>query len=415
MFDAMDVGLITFVLAVLAGDWHLRTDQIGLIGSTGLLGMFVGALISGRVADQWGRKTVFQTTLLVFSVATFLTALAWNVWSMVIFRFVVGIGLGGELPVVATLLTEFIPSKSRARYVVLLESFWALGWLAAATIAYFLIPTYGWRIGLAVGAAPALYIWVVRRKLPESPRWYESKGRNEDAQRVMRQLEEESTRLTGQALQNVQAIEGEQPRRDTQFGFAELWTANYRRSTIMLWILWFGLMFGYYGIFVWLPTLLVRDGYSIVKSFGYVLIMTIAQIPGYFSAAYLVERVGRKIVIVLYLLLSAGAAYLFGHASTSTQILLWGCLMSCFNLGAWGAVYAYTPEIYPTRIRATGAGSAAAFGRIGGFLAPITVGLLLPSIGTKGVLGLNAALLVMSALSVGLMGIETKGKPLPDD
>ena len=182
----------------------------------------------------------------------------------------------------------------------------------------------------------------------------------------------------------------------------------------MLWILWFGLVFGYYGIFVWLPTLLVRAGYSMVNSFLYIIIITLAQIPGYFSAAYLVERIGRKPVIVLYLLMSAVCAYLFGHATSTTMILTWASLMSFFNLGAWGAVYTYTPEQYPTRDRATGAGAAAAFGRIGGLIAPILVGVLLPSIGRSGVLTMNAALLIVAAGAVGILGVETKGKSLEE-
>jgi putative MFS transporter len=182
----------------------------------------------------------------------------------------------------------------------------------------------------------------------------------------------------------------------------------------MLWLLWFGLVFGYYGIFVWLPTLLVKAGYSLVNSFFYVLIITAAQIPGYFSAAYLVERIGRKPVIVAYLLLSALAAFFFGRSTSTEQILTWACLMSFFNLGAWGAVYAYTPELYPTHVRATGTGSAAAFGRLGGVLAPIIVGILLPSIGRYGVLTMNAMLFAFAAAAVSVLGVETRSGTLEE-
>jgi putative MFS transporter len=182
----------------------------------------------------------------------------------------------------------------------------------------------------------------------------------------------------------------------------------------MLWALWFGLVFGYYGIFVWLPSLLVQAGYSLVNSFGYVVLITVFQIPGYFSAAYLVERLGRKPVIVAYLLLSGGAAVLFGDSRTTFNILLWASVMSFFNLGAWGAVYSYTPELYPTRIRTTGTGSAAAFGRVGGVIAPFLVGVLLPSIGRSGVLVLNAVLLMTAALAVAVLGFETKGRSLEE-
>ena len=414
LFDALDVGIVTFVMAALAKDWKLQPSQLGLIGSAGLAGMFVGAAISGVVADYWGRKKVFQVTLLVFAVTTLLCAFAWNLTSMIVFRFMVGVGLGGELPVVSSLLSEFIPGKHRGRFIVLLESFWAYGWLIAALVAFLLIPAHGWRIAFFIGAIPAFYIWIVRRKLPESPRWLESKGRTAEAEAVMCSLERESERLTGQPLPPADKGTDSEPVKLRRFSFAELWTPVYRTRTIMLWILWFGLVFGYYGIFVWLPTLLVKAGYSMVNSFLYVIIITLAQIPGYFSAAYLVERIGRKPVIVVYLLMSAVTAYLFGQATSTAMILTWASLMSFFNLGAWGAVYTYTPELYPTRDRATGAGAAAAFGRVGGLIAPILVGNLLPSIGRSGVLTMNATLLVVAAGAVGLLGVETKGKQLED-
>ena len=414
LFDAMDVGIITFVLAALAKDWQLPPDQIGLIGSAGLAGMFIGAAVSGIIADYYGRKAVFQITLLIFAITTLLCAVAWNVESMIAFRFVVGIGLGGELPVVASLLSEFVPGKHRGRYIVFLESFWAWGWLIAALVAYLIIPTYGWRVAFTIGAIPAFYIWVVRRKLPESPRWLERKGRYAEAEAVIKALEFESERITKIQLTLCEPSGAIEEGKTERFTFFELWTSQYLKRTLMLWILWFGLVFGYYGIFVWLPTLLVQSGYSMVNSFGYVVIVTLAQIPGYFSAAFLVERIGRKLVIISYLLLSALAAFLFGQATDTAQILVWASLMSFFNLGAWGAVYTYTPELYPTHARATGAGSAAAFGRIGGILAPITVGVLLPIIGRGGVLVLNATMLVMSACAVAVMGAETKEKILEE-
>ncbi|HUJ11054.1 MAG TPA: MFS transporter [Verrucomicrobiae bacterium] len=414
LFDALDVGIVTFVMAALAEDWKLQPNQLGLVGSASLAGMFLGAAISGIVADYWGRKKVFQVTLLVFAVTTLLCAFAWNVTSMVIFRFLVGVGLGGELPVVSSLLSEFVPGRHRGRFIVLLESFWAYGWLIAALVAFLVIPAHGWRIAFIIGAIPAFYIWVVRRKLPESPRWYESKGRLEEAEAVMSSLELESERLTGQPLPPAEEGTDSEPAKLHRFTFAELWTPAYRQRTIMLWVLWFGLVFGYYGIFVWLPTLLVKAGYSMVNSFLYVIIITLAQIPGYFSAAYLVEGIGRKPVIVVYLLMSAVTAYLFGQASSTAMILVWASLMSFFNLGAWGAVYTYTPELYPTRDRATGAGAAAAFGRVGGLIAPFLVGELLPTIGRGGVLTMNAALLVVAAGAVWVLGVETKGKQLED-
>ncbi len=414
LFDAMDVGIITFVLAPLAKDWKLAPTEVGLIGSASLAGMFVGALVSGILADRWGRKTVFQITLLVFALGTALCAVAWNVGAMLVFRFIAGLGLGGELPVVSSLMVEFIPSAHRGRFIVVLESFWAYGWFLAALIAFLLIPSHGWRLAFLVGAVPAVFVWVIRQKLPESPRWLESKGRVEEAGAIVSAMELETERRIHRRLAPMTETSELKTESLRSASFADLWKPAYLQRTVMLWILWFCLVFGYYGIFIWLPSLLVKAGYSMVNSFLYVMLITLAQIPGYFSAAVLVDRLGRRPVISAYLAMSATCAFLFGQATTTPGILLWASLMSFFNLGAWGGVYTYTPELYPTHVRATGAGSAAAFGRFGGVLAPLTVGWLLPHIGQGGVLSLNALMLLLAATSIAVLGKETRGKTLEE-
>lgn len=413
LFDAMDVGIITFVIAALARDWKLSPKEAGLIVSVGMGGMFVGALFAGLAADRWGRKRVFQVTLLVFSISTLLCAFAWNVASMCIFRFLVGVGLGGELPVVSSLMSEFVPARHRGRFVVLLESFWAYGWIAAAVIAFLVIPLYGWRIAFGIGAVPALYIWYLRRALPESPRWLSSKRRTNEAEDIVKTMENEITMKIGKPLDLPQETQGGGDKMGETIALSSLWS-RFCRPTLMLWILWFGLVFGYYGIFVWLPTMLIKAGHSMVSSFGFVIIMTIAQVPGYFSAAYLVERIGRKPVIVSFLLLTAVSAFFFGLSIGTTELVIWGCLMSFFNLGAWGGVYAYTPEQYPTLARTSGAGSAAAIGRIGGIIAPFVVGALLPTWGMSRTLMLNELMFVLAALSVALLGKETRGMSLEE-
>lgn len=416
LFDAMDVGIVTFVVVALARDWKLNPGQIGLIGSAGLAGMFVGAALSGWAADRLGRKAVFQVTLLIFSISTLLCSLAWNFESMMIFRFFVGLGLGGELPVVSSLMSEFVPAQARGKFIVLLESFWAYGWILAALIAYLIIPAHGWRIAFAIGALPAFYVWVIRRKLPESPRWLLSRGRTAEAESVLRQLEDESDRITKSAPRvrvnlELGVTDGAV---SEPASWRELWSTQFVARTTALWVLWFCLVFGYYGIFIWLPTLLVNSGFSIVRSFQFVLIGALAQIPGYFSAAYLVEKVGRRPVISVFLLMSGLTAICFGHSTTTFNIIFWSSLMSFFNLGAWGAVYTYTPELYPTRIRARGAGMAAAIGRIGGIVAPIVVGMLLPRIGRVGIMLLNAIFFFVGAAVVVWLGDETKGRVLEE-
>ncbi|MCY0882028.1 MAG: MFS transporter [Firmicutes bacterium] len=400
LFDSMDVGIISFVLAALIGAWHLHALMIGIVGSISLVGMAIGAVLSGLIADKVGRRAIYMTTLLVYSLATGLSALSWSVLSLIILRFIVGLGLGGELPVTSTLVTEFLPEKQRGRGIVLLESFWAVGWIVAALVAYLLIPHWGWRIAFVVGAVPALYVLYLRRNVPESPRYLEKKGRHKEAVQALRSL-------------GVKLDDTADPGRDEKpvpVPKGALWTARYRKRTIMLWILWLGMNFAYYGMFLWLPSVMVDHGFSLVNSLKYTLIVTIAQLPGYFSAAWLVEKWGRKLVLVVYASLSAVAAGLFGYASSSAELVVFGSLLSFFNLGAWGVTYAYTVEQYPTVLRASGSGVAMGFGRIGGIIGPLIVGMMLsahwPMIR---VFGLFAAVLLVVAISVGVMGKETKG------
>jgi putative MFS transporter len=391
--DAMDVGLISFVMAALATQWSLSSTELSWIGSIGFVGMALGATLGGLLADRVGRRQVFALTLLVFGLATGAAALSWSVGALLVFRFLIGLGLGAELPVASTLVSEYAPARLRGRLVVALEAFWAVGWVLAALIGYLVVPRSddGWRWALALGAVPALYAVVVRRGLPESVRFLELRGRTEEAEAAVRRFE----RAAGvpAVLSPPASPVTRRPR------LSVLWARGTRRPTAALWAVWFGINFAYYGAFTWLPTLLVADGFSLVRSFGYTLVITLAQLPGYAAAAYLVERWGRRPTLAVFLLGSALGAALFAAADAESSVLASGMVLSFFNLGAWGALYALTPEVYPTVLRATGAGAAAGFGRLASIAAPLSVPPLLDAGGTGLVFGAFAACFLLAALA----------------
>src|ERR687890_914582 len=226
--DAMDVGLISFVMAALAVQWQLSPTELSWIGSIGFVGMALGATLGGLLADRVGRRQVFATTLLVFGVATGAAALAWSVASLLVFRFLIGLGLGAELPVASTLVSEYAPARVRGRVVVLLEAFWAVGWLLAALIGYLVVPgsDAGWRWALALGAVPALYAVVVRRGLPESVRFLELRGRTAEAEAAVRRFEEAA---------GVDAVQSPLPQPQPSPGARALWAAGTRVRTAALW------------------------------------------------------------------------------------------------------------------------------------------------------------------------------------
>lgn len=376
LFDALDVGILSFVVAALAVDWNLTPTQMGWIGSVNSIGMAVGAVLCGILADKYGRKNVFMWTLLIFSLASGLSAFTTTLTAFLILRFIIGAGLGGELPVASTLVSESVEPHERGRIVVLLESFWAAGWILAAVISYFIIPEYGWRVALVLTAIPALYAVYLRIKLPDSKKY-----------------EAISKEARTSVMQNIKTV----------------WTKKYARATTMLWVLWFMVVFSYYGMFLWLPSVMVMKGFSLIQSFEYVLIMTLAQLPGYFTAAWLIEKMGRKWVLAVYLTGTALSALAFGFATDATMLVMFGMLLSFFNLGAWGAMYAYTPENYPTMIRGTGVGLAAGVGRVGGVIGPLVVGSLTAAgYGLGPIFTIFAIAIALAVIAVLVLGKETK-------
>lgn len=400
--DAMDVGLISFIIAALAQQWGIDKGQSGLIASVGFAGMAVGASLGGLLADRFGRRQVFAVTLLVYGVATGASALVGGVGLLLVLRFFVGLGLGAELPVASTYVSEFAPARIRGRLIVILEAFWAVGWTAAAVIGYFVVPAseHGWRWAFALGAIPAVYALVVRWGLPESPRWLAGRGRAEQAEAIVASFEAAagSRRAPSAAPATAPAPDAPDapaapvagahapaspsapaaPVAVTTGGrLAALWSAEFRGRTLSIWVVWFCVNFAYYGAFIWIPSILVDAGFSLVRSFGFTLVITLAQLPGYAVAAWLIEVWGRRLTLSVFLVGSAASAIVFGTVHTESAIIASGMALSFFNLGAWGALYAVTPEIYPTSSRATGAGWAAGVGRIASIAAPLIVPVLL--------------------------------------
>lgn len=407
MFDALDTGIIAFILTTLVKDWALTPAESGWIVSIGFIGMAIGAVCSGGLADRFGRKTMFATTLLIYSLATAACAFAPNLTWLLVFRFIVGIGLGGQLPVAVTLVSEYIPSHVRGRFIVLLESFWGLGWLVAALVSYFVIPKFGWQIAFLMGGLPALYVYVIIKKIPESIPYLINRGRIDEAHELVQEIERQA------GVPVIEHLVVKPVAEKQRVSFKQLWSGAFARRSLMLWLIWFGIVFSYYGIFTWLPSLLVKQGYTVVQSFEYVLIMILAQLPGYVCAAWLIERLGRKATLASFITACAISAYLFGQADSMFSVMVWGCLMSFFNLGAWGVLYTYTPEQYPANIRASGAGWASAIGRIGGIAAPIVVThMMVGHDGFHQVFMMFTLVLLAVALVIVVLGEETQGKTL---
>jgi putative MFS transporter len=423
-FDGMDGSLVSYLLPAVTPLWDLAHWQTGLVGSSLLIGILVGALGAGIAGDAIGRRRIMMYALALYCGATLVAAVAptWEIFFVA--RVIAGIGVGAEAAIIPPFISEFIPAKYRGIFLGAIAGFFAFGYVAAALLGRLFVPAFedGWRVAQVITAMPVLMLLWWRRKLPESPRWLIGQGRHREAAEVIETLEA-AVRRSGKQVPPVEAVAGPaatvappapvtRPR--TGAGLIEIWRDGLARRTAVLWLLWASIVFSFYGFFVWIPSLLVERGLTISSSLSYSLIITLAQIPGYYSAAYLNERLDRKRTIACYLIAGAASAMMLAQAGSNTEMLVYAILLSFFMNGTFAGLYAYTPEVYPTAIRATGMGCASAVGRIGGIAAPILIGILFVSIGFLGVFSMIAAVLVFGAVAVLTLGLSTRGRTLED-
>ena len=419
LFDSMDLGMMTFVLGSIKAEFALSTAVTGLLGSASFLGMLIGAATSGLLADRFGRRVVFQSSMVLWGAGSVLCATASDVNTLMLYRVLLGLGMGMEFPIGQAMISEIIPTRQRGRYVALLEGFWPIGFICAGLLAYMLVPIAGWRGMFVVLAIPAIFVFVIRQFVPESPRWLESNGRWADADLVMGRIEEKVRKaLGGGPLPEVDLVTTSAGSERGKLGLRALWSRGYAGRTIMVWSLWFFALLGYYGLTTWLSALLQQAGYPVTKSVFYTLLISLAGVPGFLASAWLVEAWGRKPTCILMLLGSACMAYLYGgtaaYAGHQAQLITFGLGMQFFMFGMWSVIYAYTPELYPTRCRATGGGFASSIGRVGSLIGPYMVGVILPVTGQIGVFALGAGCFVTAALIVAALGVETKGRVLEE-
>ena len=416
-FDSMDLGIMTFVLGSIKTEFGLSAAQAGLLASSSFVGMFLGAATAGMLADRFGRKPVFQLSMIFWGVGSLMCGLSHSVNELMGYRVLLGFGMGMEFPIGLAMVSEIVPAKSRGRYVAILEGFWPLGFIAAGVTAYLVLPVIGWRGIFIALSVPAVFVFVVRRMVPESPRWLEDAGRTQEADDVTTRFEQRVLTASGQSsLPPVAVTLAPEVKTSRKAAFAELWSGIYAKRTVMLWALWLFALLGYYGLTTWLGALLQQAGYEVTKSVLYTVLISLAGIPGFIFSAWLLEAWGRKPTCVLMLIGSAAAAFMYGQAAAThaplSQLIGAGLFMQFFLFGMWSVLYAYTPELYPTRSRATGAGFASSIGRVGSLIGPYVVGVLLPVTGQAGIFTLGAASFVVAATVVMLLGAETKGQSL---
>jgi putative MFS transporter len=414
LFDAADFALFGAALPPIAREYGLGPAQAGFLATIGLIGAFLGALFWGTISDYIGRRVAFQATVGIFAVFTGLIAASWSILSLSVFRFLSNFGLGGEVPVTSTLGSEFSPGRLRGRMTGSIMAAFPLGLAVAALLSLLIIPNFGWRTLFAIGVVPALLLLFVRRFMPESVRYLLSKGRVAEAEKTVAAIEYQALgrNLTDAEISALPKLPLE-ALVDTKVTVAELLAPARVTRTILLWIVSFGFLWSSNGILFMLPTILQQRGIPLTQAITFMLVQAIAAFFGYTACGFLIDRFGRRIVLFLYFFIGAFFHLWFAEAS-GLWLYAAAAAVGWVNPGVYGATSVYVGELHPTRLRATAVGWFFGIGRIGSFLAPTVVGLMLANGLGHYVLHTFALSFLVAAVALWLVGVETKGRALEE-
>ena len=414
MFDAADFALFGAALPPIAREFGLGPAQSGLLATVGLIGAFAGALFWGTVSDYVGRRTSFSATIGIFAVFTGLVAASWNIASLAVFRFLSNFGLGGEVPVTATLGAEFSPSRIRGAMAGNLLTAFPVGLIVAAVLSLSILPTFGWRALFAVGIVPAILLFFVRRYMPESVRFLLSKGRVREAEQTVAHIETEALgrHRTAGELQSMPQVRPELTVK-TGITVLELFTEGRALRTVLIWIVSFGFFWSSNGILFMLPTILTQQGIPLTQAIAYQLVQAIGGVLGYTACSFLIDRYGRRPVLFLYYFVGA-FFHLWFAMSTGLTTFAAAFFVGWVNPGVYGSTGVYVGELHPTHIRATAVGWFFGIGRIGSFLVPTVVGLMIAYGWGKYTLYMFALSFLIASVALILIGIETKGRVLEE-
>lgn len=414
-FDSYTVLAIAFAMPELISQWHLSPLFVGLIIAASYAGQLVGAIFFGSLAEKTGRLSVLKITIVMFVTMSAACLLAWNGWSLLIIRFLQGIGIGAEVPVASAYINEFIGSKKRGRFFLLYEVIFPIGLMFAGIIGYFLVPEYGWKAMFWVGLIPPMIAAPLRWLMPESPRWLISQNRIADADQIIRSLEDEVIRRGGTLEAPV--VKTFAAPVDTSMGWRELFSGIYLKRTLMLWGLWVSAYLVNKGMITWLPTL-YRSAFhlSIPLSLAYGWITSAAGVAASFACALLIDRTGRKRWYSTAFCLSALSLLILGEsgASSAIVVLVFTSLAYAIMQTVTFSLYLYSAELYPTRLRAIGTGFGSAWLRAGSTLGTLLVGLIVAGPGVEYVFFLFAAVALAGGVITMLFGIETRGAILEE-
>ena len=406
--DAFEIYLAGGILAALVKSGWSDLAHNGWFISITFAGMVVGAWFAGIFGDRYGRRFSYQLNLLIFGLASLAGAAAPSIDWLIAARFVMGVGLGAEIVVGYVTLSEFVPPLQRGRWGSALAAVTNSALFFSAFGGLLIIPSFGWRWMFVIAGVGALIVWYLRRGLPESPRWLESKGRADDAERVLAAIEAEVSRgapLPPAADQPASIF----PHRS----IAALFERGMLSRTIVGSLILIAINTVIYGFIAWLPTFMIKQGMSIVSSLEFTTLMSFGGPVGALAGMWLGDRAGRKPVLVGFSLATIALGFAYPYAATNTLLTIVGfALVTCVYVMVAVAWALYVPELFPTEIRMRGVGFCNTMGRLMTIITPQVVPVIFVSAGVVGVVTMLAALLLIQAIAVAFFGIETRRRSL---
>jgi putative MFS transporter len=413
-FDAFDGLAVAYVLPVLIGAWKIAPPQIGALLSIGFGGQAIGALFFGWLAERIGRIPTTRITISIFAVMSLVCAAAQTYDQLFWFRFLQGVGLGGEVPIAAAYISEISQSARRGRFFVLYEVIFPIGILISGFVGAWVVPRFGWQWMFIIGGLPALLAVVLQRTCPESPRWLASRGRLAEADATLRRIEAEISDDGARPLPAVPPVAAMPAKAATRW--SELFSTLYRTRTFIVWVLWTCSYLVSFGLVVWLPSIYrTVFGLPVQQALNYSLLTSAAGLLGSLSCAFTLDRIGRRWLFIgsfLLCTLSLAALGILG-ASTLTEVVVLSSV-AYFAINATNnAIYLYTAEIYPTRMRALGGSTASFWLRFSSFVGPYTIGWILPVYGIRGMFVFFGVIAAVGGIAA-LGAVETKGKLLEE-
>jgi putative MFS transporter len=410
-FDGYDLYVAGGVLASLLQTKFSTIPQNLQFISLTFVGMTLGALITGFVGDRYGRRFTYQINLLIFGLASLAAAFAQDMTQLIVCRFVQGLGLGAEIVVGYSTLTEFVPPKTRGRWLSMMAFLVVAGFPATALLGYLIIPTFGWRPMFVVAAVGSLVVWYLRKNLPESPRWLEAQGRTDEAEALMQSIEQEAS--GGKGLPAVHV-----PAPVPLVAMSDLFKPPLvQRLLVGCWVL-ITINTLIFGFVLFLPQFFLRQGLTITNSLAYTLVLSAGSLVGCALGAYLSDAIGRRwsIIGASVVTIVTGFIYARFHAGDDPTIVL------CVGFVLIVAIYiqtailfgVYTPELFPTEIRLRANGICNTLGRGATVVSPFIVGALMASYQLPGVIWLMIGLVLIQIVVVWLWGVEPRNRGLED-